>query len=76
VGTTVQAIPEILDHGRAGLLVRPGDPGALASALRALLDDNVLARRLGAAGRHFVESELTWDHVAERMAPAIREVGR
>jgi glycosyltransferase involved in cell wall biosynthesis len=74
VGTTVQAIPEILDHGRAGLLVRPGDSGALANALGALLDDNVLARRLGDAGRHFVERELTWDHVAERMAPAINEV--
>lgn len=71
VGTTVQAMPEILDHGRAGMLVDPGDPVVLADALVELLVDDELAGRLGAAGRRFVESELTWDRVVERMAPAI-----
>jgi glycosyltransferase involved in cell wall biosynthesis len=76
VGTEVQAIPEILDHGHAGLLVAPGDPEALGRALVALLTDNHLASRLGAAGRRFVERELTWDRVAERMAPTIGGAAR
>ncbi|HEX5137237.1 MAG TPA: glycosyltransferase family 4 protein [Planctomycetota bacterium] len=33
VATRVGGIPEILDDGRAGVLVRPGDPGDLAGAL-------------------------------------------
>jgi glycosyltransferase involved in cell wall biosynthesis len=33
IGTAVGGIPEILDHGRAGVLVPPEDPGALAAAI-------------------------------------------
>ena len=47
-------VPEALGHGtggtRPGLLVPPGDPGALAAALRAWLGDAGL--RHGCAGRH------------------------
>jgi glycosyltransferase involved in cell wall biosynthesis len=42
---------EIVDHGRNGLLVPPGDPEALADGLRGLAADADLRRRLGAAGR-------------------------
>jgi glycosyltransferase involved in cell wall biosynthesis len=71
IGTTVQSVPEILDHGRAGLLVAPGDAPALAEALLRLLREPELACRLGAAGRRHVERCLTWDHVAARAAPAL-----
>jgi glycosyltransferase involved in cell wall biosynthesis len=71
VGTTVQSIPEILDHGRAGVLVAPEDPGALAVALVRLLTDDQLADTLGAAGRARVERSLLWEHVAARAAQAL-----
>lgn len=74
VGTRVQSIPEILDQGRAGLLVPPDDPPALAQALLDLLRDDDLASGLGAEGRGWVERSLTWDHVAERMAPVLARV--
>jgi starch synthase len=74
VGATVESIPEILDEGKAGVLVPPGDEEALADALLELLTDDELAGSLGSAGRQRVEAELTWDHVAERMTPALRSV--
>ncbi len=74
VGSRVQAIPEILDHGGAGLLVPPGDPGALADALLAVLTDERLASEIGAAGRARAISELTWDRVAELIAPRLAEL--
>jgi glycosyltransferase involved in cell wall biosynthesis len=40
VATTVGGVPELLEHGRAGLLVPPHDPKALARALRRLLGDS------------------------------------
>lgn len=46
VGTSVGGIPDILDHGEAGILVPPRAPLALASALAALLDDPVLMNTL------------------------------
>jgi glycosyltransferase involved in cell wall biosynthesis len=69
VGSTVQSIPDIL--GDAGILVAPDDPPALADALLRVLTDDAGARELGAAGRRRVEQLHTWDHVAERMAPAL-----
>lgn len=76
VGTSVQAIPEMLDHGAAGLLVPPRAPAQLADALEKLLRDDDLANRIGVAARERVEERLTWDHVAERMAPGLISAAR
>lgn len=76
VGTNVQSIPEILDHGCAGLIVPPGDPGALAEALVRVLRSDELARQLGAAGRAHVQHSLTWAAVARRAAPALIDAAR
>jgi starch synthase len=75
VGSAVQSIPEILDEGRAGLLVRPGDAGELAEALITLLTDDELAGSLAANGPRRVAESLTWDHVAARIAAALKSVG-
>ncbi|HYF28229.1 MAG TPA: glycosyltransferase [Baekduia sp.] len=42
-------LPEILEHGRTGVLVTPGDPGALAAAVADLADDEPRRAALGAA---------------------------
>jgi len=55
VTTQLGSMPEIVEHGRTGLLVPPGDPDALALALRALTADPARATALGALGRATVE---------------------
>jgi glycosyltransferase involved in cell wall biosynthesis len=40
VATCVDGIPQLLEHGEAGLLVPPNDPSALATELIGLLDDH------------------------------------
>ncbi|MEM9996308.1 MAG: glycosyltransferase family 4 protein, partial [Bacteroidota bacterium] len=51
--------------GETGLLVPPGDNGALAASLDRLASDYDLAARLGAAGRERAASQFRWaDHVA------------
>jgi glycosyltransferase involved in cell wall biosynthesis len=54
VATAVGGNPEIVADDRTGVLVPPGDAGAIASALRALLGDAERADRLARAGRDFV----------------------
>jgi glycosyltransferase involved in cell wall biosynthesis len=51
VASAVGGIPEVVVDGETGLLVPPRDPDALAEALRTLLADPELRRRLGEAGR-------------------------
>ena len=41
---------EIVEDGRSGLVVRGGDPGAMAAALALLLRDGKMRRRLGGSG--------------------------
>jgi glycosyltransferase involved in cell wall biosynthesis len=54
VATAVGATPDVIEPGRHGLLVPPGDAGGLAAAIGRLLRDPELARRLGKAGRQRV----------------------
>ena len=51
VASDVGGLRDVVQHGSTGLMVTPGDPGALAAALDDLLDDPGLRRRMGEAGR-------------------------
>ncbi|HET7422554.1 MAG TPA: glycosyltransferase family 4 protein [Gemmatimonadales bacterium] len=57
-------IPEAVRDGETGMLVDAERPEAVADALRRLLDDAALRRRLGQAGRSAVETFYNWDRVA------------
>jgi glycosyltransferase involved in cell wall biosynthesis len=47
VATHVGQVPEVLDQGRAGFLVAPGQPGELAATLLKLLQSPELRQNLG-----------------------------
>lgn len=74
VSTTGGALPEVIGRdGEAGLLVPPAQPEALATAIRTLLDDSSLRRKLGEAGRKRVEREFTWRRAAEKTLEVYQE---
>jgi glycosyltransferase involved in cell wall biosynthesis len=56
VVTAVGGVPEVVEHGEEGLVVRPRDPGALASALLTLLEDDALRAEMGRAAKKRAEA--------------------
>ncbi len=65
VGAEAGGIPEIIEHGKTGLLVRPRDPESLANAIEELLDNPQKAARLASAGRDIALSKFTADHMVQ-----------
>ena len=61
VATTFGGIPEIVRDGETGILVAPGDAGALAGAIRAALAEPERARAMARAGQALVHREFTLD---------------
>jgi glycosyltransferase involved in cell wall biosynthesis len=73
IGTTNDAMPEIIEHGVTGYVVPPDDVTSLAQHLEQLLTDPALRRQMGARGRERVLTTFTWDHVARRMMPYLEQ---
>jgi phosphatidylinositol alpha-1,6-mannosyltransferase len=69
-------IPDAVRDGETGLLVDAGGPAAATAAVRMLLSDRALAGRLGAGGRHAVETYYNWHRVTSELAGIGHELGR
>jgi phosphatidylinositol alpha-1,6-mannosyltransferase len=64
--------PDAVRDGETGYVVSGRDVAAVASRVTDLLADRDLARRMGAAGRAWVEAEWRWDTLAGRMTRLLR----
>ena len=69
VAADLPGIASIVDP-RMAVLIPPGDPAALAEAVRALADDAERRARMGRAGRSLVAARHTWGHRARRVIAA------
>ena len=61
--TRVGGVPELVEDGVTGYLVPPQDSHALAEALRKLLADPALRRRMGKAGRRRALEQFSLDRM-------------
>jgi glycosyltransferase involved in cell wall biosynthesis len=68
-------LEDYLEPGRTGLTASPEDPSALRDEIERVLRDRELAAQLSAGARQAVEERFTTKHLAERLAPLIREAG-
>ena len=68
VATRVGAIPEVITEGREGLLVPPGDAGALALAMDRIAGDAGLRLGLGQCARHTCETQYSVESAALKLS--------
>jgi len=75
VASALGGLREVVTDGVNGLLVPPGDPDALADAVRRVLLDSALAARLGAAAAENVRAHHALDAWARRFAEVFEAAG-
>lgn len=72
---TIDVFPlnQIVRSGQEGLLYQEGNTGDLRARIECLVDDEALARRLGASGRRRVVQNFSWQKHAEQLEQVLGE---
>ena len=76
VTTDTPGCREIVSDGENGILVPPRDAGALANAIRRLIDNAPLRERMGKKGRELVVKEFSVDKVISETMALYRQLLR
>jgi glycosyltransferase involved in cell wall biosynthesis len=74
IGSTVEAIPEIISDGATGYVVAPEDVGGIAERMEKILRDPLLSRTMGAAGRKKYEERFSWARVGQLISERLQNL--
>ena len=67
IATNTSSLPEIVTHQETGLLIPVEDPAALSEAITNLLDNPLVAQKMGRAGRRFVQLNFDREKTLDRL---------
>jgi glycosyltransferase involved in cell wall biosynthesis len=68
-------MPEVVEDGKNGFIVEPGDRSALSDRLRWLASHPAEAAAMGDQGRRTVLERFQWSQVVQRCLDAYSELG-
>jgi glycosyltransferase involved in cell wall biosynthesis len=74
IATRVGGVPEVIEDGRAGLLVPPNDAPALEHALEELWNDEAKRNELAEYGKTVAVPRFSWDAITNQLVALYREV--
>lgn len=66
IASSIGGIPEWIEDGVTGLLIKPGSPEQVARAILTLAEDPVLRRKIGTTAREVVVSKGSWNGLMEQ----------
>ena len=67
-------IRQVVESAQCGMFAQPGDPAALAQAIWKLAADRAASRRMGLAGRAYLEQHFSRSAVAEKLAGILEDM--
>jgi glycosyltransferase involved in cell wall biosynthesis len=68
-------IREVVQAADAGIVIPPGDAGAMADAIRLLTSNCAMGQRMGLSGRAFVEQHFDRVRLAEKLRVIVERMG-
>jgi len=74
IATRVGGLPEVVEDGRSGFIVPPGNHRILAEKIIQLLSDQKLARRMGMYGREVAVNRYSWHKITRRVVEVYHEI--
>jgi glycosyltransferase involved in cell wall biosynthesis len=74
IASRIGGLEEVVEHEKTGLLVPPGDAGALAEAIRGLADNPEMRRNMGEAGRRRVQQSFGLASTVQRIEDLYMEL--
>jgi glycosyltransferase involved in cell wall biosynthesis len=67
-------IREVVEAAGCGIFARPGDPAAVANAIRKLASDPESSRRMGLAGRKYLKEHFSREAIASMLMGILEEM--
>lgn len=74
IATDVGGNPDLIVNGRNGFLVPVRDSGHIAAALKKLVENGDLRRRMGLLGRQIAEEFFSWNKIVEKVETVYNEI--
>jgi phosphatidylinositol alpha-1,6-mannosyltransferase len=75
IGTRTGGIPDAIEEGEGGWLIKQDDAAALSRFLSQLVDDPTKFLAAGKRARKRVERQCTWEHYVRRFLAALESLG-
>jgi len=72
IATAIGGIPELMCNNETGYLVDSGNSSAWIEKISILLNDNEKTKRMGEAGRKFIEDNFSWEKVSTDFIAVIK----
>jgi glycosyltransferase involved in cell wall biosynthesis len=74
IASNLPGVRSVVDDGRTGLLVEPGDDVDLADKIQTLLDNTELRHQMAEAGFHKVKTTYAWDAIIPKLLTVYEDV--
>lgn len=74
ISTRIASIPEVIDDGKTGLLIEPGDVNALAESILSLVTDEPRRLAISAASHDLIRDRFSIDHAFASLTDIYRSL--